>query len=92
MGGMNPSHTLDFILMGDKKYCVNFQALTSADRPLVRVESYLVWEGGKILLACARQKLLRAQPVGEEGTRGQEGLKCIRMGFVSIKGLVCCLV
>lgn len=78
--------------MGAKKYSVNFQALTSANRPLVRVESYLVWDGGKTLLVCARQKLLRAQPVGEEGTRGQEGLKCVRMGFASIKGLVCYLV
>lgn len=78
--------------MGAKKYSVNFQALTSADRPLVRVESYLVWEEEKTLLVCARQKLLRAQPVGEEGTRGHEGLKCIRTCFVSIKALVCYLV
>lgn len=63
---MNPPHTLDFVFMGAKKYSVDFQALTSTNRPLVRVESYLVWDRGKTLLVCARQKLLRAQPVGKK--------------------------
>lgn len=74
MGGMNPlTYSGLYIDVSDKKYCVNFQALTSADRPLVRVESYLVWEGGKIcwLLVPDRSSLDPAC----RGRREQEAKK-----------------